>query len=647
MSALKAFSASMSKRVLSLIRLDYLLLSLCSATYLLVVSYFSVSNHFAFGSNAWDLGVYNQALYSALTRCRLFYHTVDLPGNPTGSFFGVHFSPIMFLLLPIYAIHPDPVTLLILRPVIVAIGAIPLYWIARDKLNSRFLIGLLVIGYFIYPPVLEASFNFDLEVFLIPLFLFSIYYMTKDNLPRAYAFLILALMVNEFVPFIVIAAGIYYLLSHSRSVVAEIGQRRLPRSLVFSAILILTGVLWWILATSTISYFNPTALNTKWEWGELGQDPRAIITTVLTNPSKAINALVSDGYRKTLYVSTLFGPLAFLSLLDPLTLIMSGPWLVASLLSIDPLYYAVGFQYAAFVSVFIFVSAINGAKRFARLSGWITKNLHHTIPVSDLLLVALTATVLLFPLAQTASVPDSPDIVRQSISMVPPEASVSAMPEFFPHFSNRLEAYPYYKKNVDFVLVDIYSWWYDVTLPRPTHTAPKWIEADIGSEYGIALNANGIILYEKGFNGEPFFVPTNLTFRCDDLKTCLGKIVTDKTSLSQNVLMYSQNESDGFFWLDSPRLLPLGAYKVTLRLKASSRTTDSLLLLNLVANNTAKIAEKEMSGQSLNKSGQWQSFTLDFSLNRPTSIQIIGSEVAKAADVYLDFIQILQTSGRR
>src|SRR3990170_2092162 len=73
------------KRASKQIRLDYLLLFLSAASYVIVVSYFSVSNHLAFGSNAWDLGTYNQALYSALTRWKPFYHTVDLPGNPTGS----------------------------------------------------------------------------------------------------------------------------------------------------------------------------------------------------------------------------------------------------------------------------------------------------------------------------------------------------------------------------------------------------------------------------------------------------------------------------------------------------------------------------------------------------------------------------------
>jgi hypothetical protein len=111
--------------------------------------------------------------------------------------------------------------------------------------------------------------------------------------------------------------------------------------------------------------------------------------------------------------------------------------------------------------------------------------------------------------------------------------------------------------------------------------------------------------------------------------------------------MYSQNESNGVFMLNSPPLLSPGSYKVTVRLKVSSRTANSILLLDLIANNSLKLAERKISGYQINNAHQWQSFTADFNLRRPTFMQIMGSQVTNTTEVYLDYVQILQTSGRR
>ena len=101
------------------------------------MSTITILKHNAFLTSGFDLGIFNQAFSTTLFDGKLFYETADLSFNPGGSFFGVHFSPILFLLLPFYAIYPSVENLLVMQTVILALGAFPIYWMSRDKLGKN------------------------------------------------------------------------------------------------------------------------------------------------------------------------------------------------------------------------------------------------------------------------------------------------------------------------------------------------------------------------------------------------------------------------------------------------------------------------------------------------------------------------------
>jgi len=107
--------------------------------YVAVFSYFTILKYCAFRSYAWDLGIFNQSLWTTLNEGRLFRHTLELFLNSSGSFFAVHFSPILFLVLVPYAALQRPETLLVLQSVVLAIAAYPLYLLVREEFkNSGF-----------------------------------------------------------------------------------------------------------------------------------------------------------------------------------------------------------------------------------------------------------------------------------------------------------------------------------------------------------------------------------------------------------------------------------------------------------------------------------------------------------------------------
>ena len=635
------------RRIKTVIRSDYFILFLIAFFYVIIVSSVAISRHYAFRTNAWDLSIYSQSLYSTLNHGKLLYYTSELPGNPSGSLFGIHFSPFLFLLVPIYAIYQNPVTLLILRPIAISIGLIPLYWILREqKLNSRLLTFFFAIIYVVYPPISAPVSNFDVEAFLPALFLFAIYYLKKGKLLNSYVFVVLSLMVNEFVPMIIMSMAVYFFLLHREEIIDGLRSKKITKNAIFSILLLLTGILWFMLAGAVITHFNPNALSTKWEWGEFGTSPGEIVTNVLANPAKTINVLFNDGQSKFLYITSLFGPLVFLSFLDPLTLIMTLPWLMASLLSVNPLYYAIGTQYPAFVSPFLFVSAVNGIKKLGDIS---SRDVLRKI--GFLMSVSLVISILLLPTGGDFSVTQAEETTRIALNEIPSTASVSVMPEVHPHLCNRLEVYPYFKSGVDYVLFNVYSWWYTVTLPRPAHVAPRWCDAEIGDEYGIIVNANGVLLYKNGYTGSvKHFEGVDFTYTHHNVRIATGNLVQDDVTFGESVtkadvLVHNVTDATPLFFEVPEKVLPPGRYNVTVLLKVSSITADEVITLEALKEpEHSKIVTKTIKGSDFTRAGKWQVFMFSFSIERPTFIEI-AVDVTNSTDVYFYSMNVLQVSG--
>jgi uncharacterized membrane protein len=635
------------QRIRTIMRSDYFVLFLIASIYIVIVSSLALSRHYAFGTNTWDLGIYSQSLYSTLNHRKILYYTAELTGNPSGSLFGIHFSPFLFLLVPVYALYQNPVTLLILRPIAISIGLIPIYWIIRDQqLNNRWLTFFLAIIYLVYPPITTPLSNFDVEVFLPALFLFAIHYFRKRKLIHSYIFVALALLVNEFVPLIVMAMAVYVFLSHREEIINGLRSRKLTKNAIFSIALLLSGIIFFILASAVITTFNPNALSTKWEWGEFGTSPGEIVTNVLTNPAKTIQILLNDGQNKFFYITALFGPLAFLSFLDPLTLIMTLPWLMASLLSVNPLYYAIGTQYPAFVSPFLFVAAINGIKKLVNLS---SRDVLRKIVF--LMFISLLVSTLLLPTDEYFSVTKADETTRMALNEIPANASASVMPEVFPHLCNSLEVYPYFKSGVDYVLIDVYSWWYTVKLPRPAHTAPKWCDAEIGDDYGIVVNANGILLYKKGYTGTvEYFEGVNFTYNCHSVQAATGTIVQETVAFGDSVteadvLVHRVTDPTPLFFEVPNKVLPPGSYKVTAVLKVSSTTPDEVITLEALNEpEHSLIVTKTIRGSDFTAADRWQVFTFNFTIEQPTFIEFTAY-VTDSTDVTFYSMNVLQVSG--
>lgn len=515
--------------------LGELVVYLLIAAYTIMFSYFTILKHHAFRSYAWDLGINNQALWTTLNQGKLFYYTPELYFNPSGVFFGLHFSPILFLILPVYAIHQTPETLLVFQSFILALGALPLYWLARDSLNNKMVAVTFSLTYLLYP-ILHGVNWFDFHVqSLLPLFFFlAMGYLINEKWIGYYTFIILALAVAESVSLVVLFVGLYALWIYRKSLFSAMKQRVISDKRVLIPLTTIMLAISWLLITRWIqNTFFP--LDPKFSrlyravdnWSVFGVegDPIMMPFYVILKPLNALEALAYDAYLKLLFVVLLFGLLLFLPLRSSISLITVA-WLGPVLLSNYRPYYMLGVHYPAYVIPFIFTAAVDATKKQIPTPN-VTK---FSTLARNLLILGVIFSLFaspLSPLLTTAklyiphfseyylpTISEHAVTLQRIVNLVPPDASVLTQNNIFPHFSGRVNAYvcppPHavdyapeaMKLYVDqlvnkseYVLVDVKT---DV------YGATELVFGRIWKmDFGLLAAEDGVYLYKRGYKGIP------------------------------------------------------------------------------------------------------------------------------------------------
>jgi uncharacterized membrane protein len=128
-------------------------------------------------------------------------------------FFGEHVQVIHLLLLPLYALFPSLVTLMIAKSAILASGALPVYLLAKRRMNSAWLAACLGIAYLSYPAMqytdIEIAPNtFRPEVFSVTLLLWVIYFLDAGRLGWLAVMSALAVACKEEIALPIVMVGI-------------------------------------------------------------------------------------------------------------------------------------------------------------------------------------------------------------------------------------------------------------------------------------------------------------------------------------------------------------------------------------------------------------------------------------------------------
>ncbi len=182
------------------------------SAYTITVGALSVYRYYTGQTNAWDLGIFQQALYSFAFHARLFYYTPEIFfKNPSGLFFGVHFSLLMFPLGIFYRLLPYAQALLFLQSFVTAIAIVPLRQIcAFAGFKNKDLISFL---YLVNPLTIFSNlFDFHLEAFMPLFFLFLVLSLLNEDVLRTIVFSFATFSVYEDGAIMVLAAIFFVVL---------------------------------------------------------------------------------------------------------------------------------------------------------------------------------------------------------------------------------------------------------------------------------------------------------------------------------------------------------------------------------------------------------------------------------------------------
>ena len=175
------------------------------ALYALTFSAIAIRRHDTFRTHGFDLGNVDQAVWNTAHGRPLAFTNMD----PVQNRLALHFEPILLLIAPSYWLYASPKTLLVIQAAVVALGALPAFWLARDRLRSRLAGVAFALAYLLFP-ALEAANVFDFHAVSLaaPLLLFAFYYLQKREYRWFAVFAVLATGCNEEIAPIVMLLGV-------------------------------------------------------------------------------------------------------------------------------------------------------------------------------------------------------------------------------------------------------------------------------------------------------------------------------------------------------------------------------------------------------------------------------------------------------
>lgn len=531
-------------------------------SYALLLSWLSIRKHLNVNSHT-DLGIFDNVLWNTI-HGRFLYSSV-LERN----FLGEHVAPIMVLLVPLYAIFPNASTLLVVQSFALAIAALPLFWIARERLGNGAAY-LLLIGYFVNRAILGAAFfDFHEIALAVPLLSFSLYFCQRREDKLFLLCLGLAVLCKEEVALVASGFGLYVWIRGR--------QRRL------ATMLIIVGLILFLVDYQIVLPFfrgRPGPYADRYAY--LGSTVGTIVRTVMLHPIYTAEHVFTP--PKISYLLILFGSVLYLPVLSPLQLVPIAPTLARITLSGLGPESSLDFHYSAQLIPFLSVSAVFGAEKLALLladSGqshrWLRRGVLHilrrialdvpqaAVPAGVLLIVGLLGGNPLKYATNPAPLGDVAEIgaLKTSIS---PKASIAADETLLSHFTRRgaITILPIVN-DADYVLMDFAGDRYEYPLSREEHRR-ELLELTQEGKYKIVSDYGGVLVLEKrGLDHDSVESGTQagqvlLTFPPDAFHT--GSCRTCGTSFHRVTSTL-------------PHLYPPGRYIVTFRFAAGSKARRS------------------------------------------------------------------------
>jgi uncharacterized membrane protein len=426
------------------VRLDHprRLLWAAMAAYATAFAGLSVLRHRAFETGRFDLGNMVQAVWSTAHGHPL--QVTNLHGDQV-SRLAAHVDPILVVFAPLWWLWPSPSLLLTVQALAVALGALPLFWLARKHTGSERVALGLSLAYLLFPATEWMTLNeFHPVALACPLLLFAIWYLDENRLLPFASFALLAALTREEIPFVIAGLGVWYAL----------GRRRW----IAGGAIAVAGVAAAAIAVQVlIPHFRHGSASFYGRYDAVGGSASGIVRKAFTDPGRLIS--VAFDHRGTHYLIDLLLPIAALALLAPLLLIALVPELALNLLSSVDAQSSIHYHYVAAEIPILFAAAAIGARRLGRWAA---------AAAAAAVLAAIAGNYLLGPIplwrfvpggetlqATSAQVSRHDRIAGRELNLIPADVPVSATNALGAHLSERKRIFSFpHLEGADWVAVD-------------------------------------------------------------------------------------------------------------------------------------------------------------------------------------------------
>ena len=197
------------------------------AAYAAAFGALSSLRHDAFDTGRFDLGNMVQAVWSTAHGRPL--RVTNLHGEQV-SRLAAHFDPLLAAFAPLWWIWPSPHMLLAAQAILVALGALPVYELARKHLGSD-AAGLgFALAYLVFPATEWMTLNeFHPVALACPFLLYAFWHLDEERLGAFALFAALAGLTKEEIPLVVAGLGVWFALAHKRRLAGAANRVKRPR----------------------------------------------------------------------------------------------------------------------------------------------------------------------------------------------------------------------------------------------------------------------------------------------------------------------------------------------------------------------------------------------------------------------------------
>ena len=480
-------------------RVAYGLLAVMMLIYIIFHSQVAIQLHEAFVTSADDLSNIDQVVWNS-QHGRLLERTTGTRSLPR---YGEHLEPIWIALGLIYLFYDHVQALLVAQTIALALGALPVFWFARDawgKYSPRrddfshspdYLAGLVFAAVYLLSPFVARANSAEVHAmpFALAPFLLALFWGWQGRWKRVVPLAFLLFLVREDASLLVIAFGLWAILA--------LRAWRAGVALLGSGLAALLITVFGIIAYFADQRFDGREESIFFErYAMFGEGPSGIVWGMMTRFDLWLE-LIADPWRWAFLQEFILSN-GGLMLLAPTAWLLFAPHFVLNFLSDYFAQYGSLQHYGAPLVAGMMVSAILGGANALR---W---GRQQPILRIGLLILLLSGAIWsarhaqLQPLANSWLQPPVTAhhrLLNEFAALIPPDAPLSIDPQLHPHFAHRPDIYrfPERGENTQWILVD-------VTSNRTSHPADlaREIKSLLAGEWGVVKAQDGYLLLQRG-----------------------------------------------------------------------------------------------------------------------------------------------------